>query len=87
LIQQLVAQFPSHFPHKNVEHVNDPPAVTGLSSLQKLVVHILHQDSRVCNSEHNNYSFCDFVQLCVLELFIATDRSECKVLVKSVHVI
>ena len=66
-------------------HVNDPTAVTDLSSLQLLIAHILHQDSRVCNSEHNEYYFCDFVHLCVLELFTAIDLSECKLLVKSVH--
>jgi hypothetical protein len=35
--------------------------------------------------EHFDYSFCDFVHLCVLELFTATDWSECRLLVKIVH--
>jgi len=68
-----------------VGHVNDPPALAGLSTLQQLVVHILHQHSKVCSSECNEYSICDFVHLCVLELFIATDRYECKLLVTTVH--
>jgi len=68
-----------------VGHVNDPPALAGLSKLQQLVVHILYQESRVCNSEHNDYFICNFVHLCVLELFIATDRYECKLLVTTVH--
>jgi diaminopimelate decarboxylase len=65
-------------------HVNDPPALTGLSTLQQLVAHISHQEKMVLISEHNDNSFCDFVHLCVLELFTANDWSECQHLVKTV---
>jgi len=56
-----------------VGQVSDPPAVAGLSTRKLLVVRILHQESRVCHSERNDYCFCDFVQLCVMELFTAND--------------
>jgi hypothetical protein len=66
-------------------HVNDPPALTGLPTLQQLLAHISHQERIVLISEYNDNSFCNFVHLCVLELFTANDWSEFKYLVKTVH--
>jgi len=66
----------SHFSHKIEGHVNDPTVPTGLPSLKRVSVNISHQESRMCNSEHNDYSFCDFVHLCVLELFTVSDWSD-----------
>ena len=66
------------FPITQCGHVNDPPALTILSSLQQLAFHISHERRIECNSEHIEYSLCDFVHLCVLELFTDSDWSDCK---------
>src|SRR5215469_7171158 len=85
LIHWSVAQFFFTFPHKNVEHVNDPTERTFRSSLQQVLDHISQNGRRVCNFEHNENSFCVIVLMYVLELFTATNWFECKLSHKTVH--
>jgi hypothetical protein len=44
-----------------------------------------HTTAISVNSKHNNYSLCEAVVLCVLELFTDPDRPQHEFSVKNVH--